>query len=573
MINFELAMLEDIDKLEIIPIQYNLWLVGLSVLIAIMASTLAIQLGNIAQKQTSKFYKKISVVSGAVALGAGVWSMHFIGMMALNLCTKVDYNVAVTTISMLPAILASLYALNFISADSASSKSLIIGGVLVGLGIGGMHYIGIYAMQMEPKMKLQLSWLLASVAIAVMLSILALWVGIHSRSESSEPTKKSFIRTLAGGSILGLAISGMHYAGMQASLFIGKPDLGFNPALNHSISFSLGITLVTFLIGILAASINAMIHYRHIMEEIKVNEHRLSVIFNTASDAIITFDVSGKIMSLNDTVHNMFEWDPAEIKEANIRSLIKNYDEVASTCELGNNNDAASPTPTRFTDATGLKKAGKEFPVEISLGRVKFHGTDAYVAFISDLTQQHAYEAAMRDRDIQIQSLMNNMPGVAFQFIKDQSQTPLLISPSIKTLTGYEASEFIMGYKKFRDLMREEDQQKLKKLIDQVTLDNPSYAYEYRITHQDGQERWVSESGSVMLGKGSNEWYINGVIIDITDSKRINAEYQSIVNAIQRSTSIVEYTIDGVITNANQMFLDLVEFTKNEVIGQHHAIF
>lgn len=573
MINFELAMLGNIKELEIIPIQYNLWLVGLSVLIAIMTSTLAIQLGNIAQKQTSKFYKRISVVSGAVALGAGVWSMHFIGMMALNLCTKVDYNVAVTAISMLPAILASLYALNFISADSASAKSLIIGGVLVGLGIGGMHYIGIFAMQMEPKMQLQLSWLLASVAIAVLLSILALWVGIHSRSDANFPTKKSFTRTLTGGSILGLAISGMHYAGMQASLFIGKPDLGFNPALNHSVSFSLGITLVTVLIGILAASINAMIHYRHLMEEIKINEHRLSVIFDTASDAIITFDVRGKIMSFNDTVHHMFDWDISEIKQTNIRTLIKNFDEVASACEIGNGGDAQSTAPARFTDATGCKKTGKEFPIEISLGHVKFHGVDAYVAFISDLTQQHAYEAAMRDRDIQIQSLMNNMPGVAFQFINDQSQTPLLMSPSIKTLTGYEASDFIMGYKKFRDLMKAEDLQKLNRMINQATLDNSSYAYEYRITHSNGQERWVSESGSVMLGEGSNEWYINGVIIDITDSKRINAEYQSIVNAIHRSTGIVEYTTDGVITNANQMFLDLVEFTKEEVIGQHHAIF
>ncbi|HEY3300783.1 MAG TPA: PAS domain S-box protein [Methylophilaceae bacterium] len=573
MINFELAILENIKELEIIPIQYNLWLVGLSVLIAIMTSTLAIQLGNMAQKQTSKFYKQISVISGAVALGAGVWSMHFIGMMALNLCTKVNYNVAVTALSMLPAIFASLYALNFISADSASTKSLIVGGVLVGLGIGGMHYIGIYAMEMEPRMKLQLSWLLISVVIAVLLSILALWVGIHTKSDTDFSTKKSFIRTLTGGSILGLAISGMHYAGMHASLFIGKPDLGFNPALNHSVSFSLGITLVTILIGVLAASINAMIHYRHIMEEIKIDERRLSVIFETATDAIITFDARGKIMSFNGPVHQMFEWDASEITLTNIRMLIQDYDEVATMCELNHSDGYQSSVPTRISRATGLKKTGKEFPIKISLGHVELNGVDAYVAFISDLTQQHAYEAAMRDRDIQIQSLMNNMPGVAFQFINDHSHTPLLMSPSIETLTGYQASEFISGDRKFRDLMKTEDLHKLRNIINQAILDKSSYAYEYRVTHRNGQERWVSEAGSVMLGEGANEWYINGVIIDITDSKRINAEYQSIVTAIHRSTSIVEYTTDGIITNANQIFLDLVEFTKDEVIGQHHAIF
>jgi NO-binding membrane sensor protein with MHYT domain len=119
---------------------YSYWMVGLSVFIAVFASFMGLQVAFQTTGSTSPKRKQIMLLIGSIALGGGIWSMHFIGMLAFNLCTTVEYGWGLTLLSLLPGIAASWVALNHINSHERGTVPLLIGGILVGSGIGTMHY-------------------------------------------------------------------------------------------------------------------------------------------------------------------------------------------------------------------------------------------------------------------------------------------------------------------------------------------------------------------------------------------------------------------------------------------------
>jgi hypothetical protein len=126
---------------------YDPRLVALSVLVAIFSSYMGLQMAG--QAAGTRAQRAVVLCTGSLALGAGVWAMHFIGMLAFNLCTRVDYDPTITILSNLPSICASFVALSLIGRERLGGWSLVAGGVLVGAGIGAMHYAGMSGMRMS----------------------------------------------------------------------------------------------------------------------------------------------------------------------------------------------------------------------------------------------------------------------------------------------------------------------------------------------------------------------------------------------------------------------------------------
>lgn len=114
---------------------YDPWLVVLSALVAIGSSVLALQLTRLSKNQTSIVAKHFSVIASSISLGAGIWAMHFIGMLAYQICTKVSYSPEISIISMMPGTLASYYALSLMSENKLNYRKLVQGGFSVGAGI------------------------------------------------------------------------------------------------------------------------------------------------------------------------------------------------------------------------------------------------------------------------------------------------------------------------------------------------------------------------------------------------------------------------------------------------------
>jgi diguanylate cyclase len=196
---------------------YNYWLVFLSLIVAILASYTALDLATRITASTGR-WARYWLIGGAFSMGIGIWSMHFVGMLAFSLPIPMGYNVPITLLSLLIAMLVSGFALYTVSRSTLGKKNLLVGGVLMGLGICAMHYTGMAAMEMFPPIRYD-PWLFAaSVAIAIGASHVALWIAFNLRANSDWMVYAK----LGSAVVMGFAITGMHYTGMAAANF--APD-------------------------------------------------------------------------------------------------------------------------------------------------------------------------------------------------------------------------------------------------------------------------------------------------------------------------------------------------------------
>jgi|GEM_PF-1691102 len=239
---------------------YSPELVALSFLISIACSAVGFYIVEIAKKSHDATTKKIAIVSGAITLGCSVWSMHFIGMLALRICAPVSYDMTMTLISIIPGMLASLLAFNLFVNKEPTLYRLIISGTLVGAGIGAMHYTGMQAMVMGPYLRYQPLWFLLSVVVAVVLSIISLKIASSNFNQKVKVWQKIMIC----GVVLGCAVCFMHYLGMQAAVFIGIPLTPVPVSPNGTGTMATLITLGMVLICINGVGLNLFKHHREI---------------------------------------------------------------------------------------------------------------------------------------------------------------------------------------------------------------------------------------------------------------------------------------------------------------------
>ena len=196
---------------------YDSSLVALSILVAIIASYTALDLAGCVSASTSSPRKSWTwLITGAISMGIGIWSMHFIGMLAFHLPVPIAYDLLVSLLSMVIAVIVSAIALLILRRPALETKDLIIGAMLMGTGISAMHYTGMFAMQMSPAIRYSPLLFVASVLIAIGASLAALWIAFQLRSRRS---KLAIVVKLISAGVMGLAISGMHYTGMAAAHF------------------------------------------------------------------------------------------------------------------------------------------------------------------------------------------------------------------------------------------------------------------------------------------------------------------------------------------------------------------
>ena len=194
-------------------------LVILSIVVAVIASYVALDLASrVAASQGSKA-ARYWLIGGAISMGSGIWSMHFIGMLAFQLPIPMSYDIPITLLSLLIAVIVSGFALYTISHGALSLRRLLGAGLLMGIGIASMHYTGMAAMQMEPPIRYDPLLFSLSILIAVAASIVALWILRQLRAET---IFSAFWKKAGSALIMGAAIAGMHYTGMAAADF--APD-------------------------------------------------------------------------------------------------------------------------------------------------------------------------------------------------------------------------------------------------------------------------------------------------------------------------------------------------------------
>jgi PAS domain S-box-containing protein len=248
---------------------YNYALVALSVLIAMFASYAALDLAS-RVTAAGGWTRAVWLLGGAGAMGTGIWSMHYIGMLAFVLPVPVAYHWPTVLLSLLAAILASVIALSVVSRQEMGAFRAFIGSVLMGAGIASMHYIGMAAMRVSAMCQFNAILVVLSVVLAVVISLVALWITFHLRDENAIGWRK-----IAGASVMGAAIPVMHYTGMAAASFthsIVPADL--SRAVSPSALGTAGVAAVTFIVLGLAL-LTSWVDRRFAVQTLEQQEEKL----------------------------------------------------------------------------------------------------------------------------------------------------------------------------------------------------------------------------------------------------------------------------------------------------------
>ncbi|MBK1841676.1 PAS domain S-box protein [Azospirillum sp. YIM B02556] len=352
------------------------------------------------------------LAGAALALGAGIWSMHFIGMLAYRSDIPISYDAGLTALSFLLAVAVSGAGLFSVACKRPRRFTLPIAGTLTGLGIVSMHYVGMAGMRMDMDLSYDVGLVAASVIIAIVASTAALWLAFRT----SRPLQRA-----AGAVLLGLGVVTMHYTGMAAAGMEPLTDLGAATISGADLHRSMashtatgpgrGIALSTPLLAIMTglgtllllslAMLSSMLDRRQRAEHSAEQEARYRAIVDTAVDPILLIDDQGTVESFNRAAETTFGYRADEVIGRNVNMLMPEPYRSAHDGYL----DRYGRTGERRIvgigrEVEGLRKDGSTFPLDLSVGEWHVGKRRMYTGIMRDITaRKAAEEAILRARD------------------------------------------------------------------------------------------------------------------------------------------------------------------------------
>ena len=301
--------------------EHNTPLVIIAFVIAVIASYTVLDLAS-RVASSEGWNRRRWLLAGAAVMGTGIWSMHFTAMLAFKPPVETFYNIPVVIISWLIAMIPSGLALHTSSQENVTWPNLIFSGVLMGAGVGAMHYIGMEAIRFHADLTYHPPTFLLSVVIAVFASIVALWLSITFKDASSSTINWPKIGSAV---VMGIAITGLHHVGMNAAVI--RPLSGVAPAgYPFSVSINMigtiaiiGVTLIVLGFTLIFSIIDQKFRLQE--KELVLNENELVKTNEQLQRHIKDMDLVQELMQLS-----MTSLDPDEL----IQSMVgKFYDSFA----------------------------------------------------------------------------------------------------------------------------------------------------------------------------------------------------------------------------------------------------
>ena len=220
---------------------YDLSLVALSYGVATLASFTALSFAwRMARAEGRSRFAWLA--GGALGMGVGIWSMHFVGMLAYHAGIPIAYDVALTTLSIGIAVVSSAAALWIGTRAGLTGGRTLLSGAVLGVGIAGMHYTGMASMEMPAALSYDPVLFAASIAVAIGAATAALWIF----SRLSRLDHPSLWRMALAALVMGLAVCGMHYTGMAAAII--EPHAGHAMAASGPGWMGLGVAVGTAIV-------------------------------------------------------------------------------------------------------------------------------------------------------------------------------------------------------------------------------------------------------------------------------------------------------------------------------------
>jgi len=293
---------------------YNPTWVVISVLLAILGSYAALR----ASRRIAPVHDTVSRLTwtsiSALTMGAGVWAMHFIGMLALSLPCRVHYDPLITIVSMIPGILAGGVALG-LGWHGTRHLSPPVSSVLLGAGIGTMHYTGMAAMRLDGFVRYDPSLFVLSILIAILLAYIALRI------------KNGKARLKKGNDVLvavamGAAVSGMHYTAMSAAYFVRGDASALAPSVFTSNTLAIFVTATTAFLVMVALALAAFSRNREVTDQLRDSEQRFRDFSSSTADWFWEMDADLRFSYFSDNFERNYGLSPDRVLGKTRRELL-----------------------------------------------------------------------------------------------------------------------------------------------------------------------------------------------------------------------------------------------------------
>jgi len=276
-----------------------IWVI-VSILLAILASYAALKASSRIEQQYETESKLAWALISAFTLGIGIWSMHFIGMLALSLPCSIHYDLFITLISMIPGILAGGIVFGLVWHHRTRRMSPSVGSIFLGAGIGIMHYTGMAAMRLEGFVGYNPYLFTLSIIVAVALSYLALRV-------KSDVVYLNTRRDVLVAVIMGGAVSGMHYTAMLAAYFVRDGvEMHIPPSDLTTNTLAICIALTTVFLALTALVLAAFSSNKETTKQLRDNEQRLKIATDSGQVGIWDLDLQANELIWDETMFSLY---------------------------------------------------------------------------------------------------------------------------------------------------------------------------------------------------------------------------------------------------------------------------
>ncbi|MBT8078121.1 MAG: PAS domain S-box protein, partial [Gammaproteobacteria bacterium] len=357
----------------------------------------------------------------------GIWTMHFIGMLAFNLPMALNYDVGITLLSLLVGMAASAFAIFVASRKKNSLVRIAVSGLALGAGIAGMHYTGMAAMQMDAAIAYDPKIVGLSIAIAVAAACAALWIMFTLVENRS---RYLVLMKIGAGLIMGVAICGMHYTGMAAVHYVSSGDAMAMDGNNNQTW--LASTIAAMALVILGFTHLTLFFDRRLQKQQVQNEKaeqekvQLSEVLDESSNEIYFIDSeSHGFVTVNRGARDNLGYTAGEIKTMTLLDLQPDIDVAALNTLLrplrdGRENELLFETRHR-------RKDGTDYHVQVHLQLSKLTEPPMFVGIVTDITQRKDLEMQLLQAQ-KMQSIGQLAAGIAHeintpaQFVGDNTR-------------------------------------------------------------------------------------------------------------------------------------------------------
>jgi len=387
---------------------YYPYLVVLSILVASFASYTALDLGGHVGAARG-LARQAWLVAAAITMGGGIWSMHFIGMLAFVMPIPMSYDIGLTILSLVVAIVVTGGGFFVISRQGASPLRLVLSGIFMGLGIVAMHYTGMAAMRGHAELGYDRLLVALSVVIAIGASTAALWLAFQTTN---------LWQKLIAALVMGLAISGMHYTGMRAAIFTAHDAVHDDPvnASLDQINLALAVAGITFVI-LAVASIASLSEQKRAEEALRQAQADLARVNRVttmgALTASIAHEVNQPITAAATNADACMRWlsgDPPNLEEARVAAMGIVKDAMRAA-EIINRIRLLFKKGTTQRELLDVNDVIREMIVLLR-GEVAQHSVSVRTELAADLPQ------VMGDR-VQLQQVMMNLMSNSIDAMKE----------------------------------------------------------------------------------------------------------------------------------------------------------